>query len=842
MAGAGTPSRDGAKTVRAKCRYGAREARRARASGHFGFDNEIRRPDMGCAGSKAEPIIQDLDPPISPRAAELESTRAALASKESAHAEALQDGEVLRSCLSKKDDELERLQTALANSEAANRELRAALAKSAAVGKQLREDVSHRNKVIDGLRAEVEDYQIEGQKLRNALAKEVQVRAEALLVALQERAEAEAVAAAAAEGDGWLAELFKSLQLATAKREREAQDRLAAEAEVEAERAERVVSFDFVDAAFLLGCEAGSLPSCAQLRAVEGAIVRRTLRVADAYRGAYASDLLAVSHVWEHADEPDRAGAQMRAVKAHLREHPEVRGVWYDFSCCQLGDEASPADKVRYEWMRVSAPLLFLGCRVLLLVDASYAGRFWCQLEAWLSWQEGSSLGLRSAPGVRRRAELVCLHDAKDGKHDVQLRRSWERMSAEAACAALARPDALVTHAAEKSAPLSFAQRLNEEVREAWSAKGAAELRKAGRAAEALPVGFSDAALREAGYSATELLARHLRLLSDADDAVRYQAAEAIGDLEARQRATSMKALGLCPSGFTTYVLAAAVHLGDADEGVREAALETLGKLEPEVRPRRRAPVAVGSSLPRERLPERGSPRETGRIRALAQPHRPAHARSSRPCAPLPSLAHALPRRCSRSTCAPSSPSWTTLIGACARQRWRPSGSSLPRASHGTRTPSSIASATRWSGYALRRWTRSASWRLPRSRRTRLPASRPSRMPTGGCARRPSPRCASSASHSSPSTRGPSSPSSTTRSATCASPRSRRSPRLSPPRSTPMPRASSVASSAREPTCAERRSSSSAVSSRRRSRRTWARSLPSSTMPTGACGTRRCRL
>ena len=41
---------------------------------------------------------------------------------------------------------------------------------------------------------------------------------------------------------------------------------------------------------------------------------------------------LAVSHRWMEALSPDGDGTQYRAIKEHLKKHPEIKYVWCDWS------------------------------------------------------------------------------------------------------------------------------------------------------------------------------------------------------------------------------------------------------------------------------------------------------------------------------------------------------------------------------------------------------------------------------------------------------------------------------------------------------------------------------
>ena len=137
-------------------------------------------------------------------------------------------------------------------------------------------------------------------------------------------------------------------------------------------------TFAFVSADYLrsLPDDAARLPPFQELCKVEGALVWHTLEAAEAYRGAYVSQLLAVSHRWEQPEAPDSMGAQQRAILRHLRTHPELVAVWYDYWCMPQG-ERTPVEKVGFKHMLSQVNLLYLGMRVLVLADISYLSRFW---------------------------------------------------------------------------------------------------------------------------------------------------------------------------------------------------------------------------------------------------------------------------------------------------------------------------------------------------------------------------------------------------------------------------------------------------------------------------------
>jgi hypothetical protein len=125
--------------------------------------------------------------------------------------------------------------------------------------------------------------------------------------------------------------------------------------------------------------------------------------------------------------------------------------VWYDFWCMSQGERRTPAEKVQFKWMLQNVNLLYLGSRVLCLVDISYLSRFWTQFEAWLAMQLGTSAGLRPARASNTRCSIVCLHNATAGSEDVKLRTMWGGVTPAAARDTLAKPECV--HGTPTGAP-----------------------------------------------------------------------------------------------------------------------------------------------------------------------------------------------------------------------------------------------------------------------------------------------------------------------------------------------------------------------------------------------------
>ena len=107
-----------------------------------------------------------------------------------------------------------------------------------------------------------------------------------------------------------------------------------------------------------------------------------TISLEEALNGTHVEDTLTTAHRWMHATVADVDGVQLEAIREHLRANPQIKRVWYDFSCMpQGGDERSAAEIADVQRMMAKINLLYLGTSVLILLDLSFPSRFWTQYE-----------------------------------------------------------------------------------------------------------------------------------------------------------------------------------------------------------------------------------------------------------------------------------------------------------------------------------------------------------------------------------------------------------------------------------------------------------------------------
>jgi len=283
-----------------------------------------------------------------------------------------------------------------------------------------------------------------------------------------------------------------------------------AQRQVERERDNGEVGFYFVDADFLRKTDWETLPSQQTLWLKhKDVLVKRTLKTKDAYRGAYTSDISAVSHRWETPEEPDTMGIQLQEIKEYLKSGPGrgVKLLWFDFWCMPQGEGKTKAEKIYFKWMLGNVNMLYMGASILLLVDISYLSRFWTQFEAWLSMQSCTRDGLVPAVGSPHlRCTIKCIHNATAGSEDKKLLDMWAQRTPQEAFNVLRRPDVTVTNTSDKEGQLGKVRSLDEQVCTAFNVESATDLRLAGvSATELLAIGFSSETTLAAGYALPQL-------------------------------------------------------------------------------------------------------------------------------------------------------------------------------------------------------------------------------------------------------------------------------------------------------------------------------------------------
>ena len=236
-----------------------------------------------------------------------------------------------------------------------------------------------------------------------------------------------------------------------------------------------------------------SLPRMQTLRDA-GILQKMKIPLKNAFRGeGIIKKILFVSHRWEEPHQPDVNGDQLKAIKAYLEKHPEIEWVWFDYSSMPQKIEdgtdcRKPMEKAEFELMLSLIVDLYLTAHVLILLDSSYASRFWTLTEAWCSMQtatpEGLSisqmshaegLGASDATELRtphahagpERYTIACIHNASDA-HGEALRQLLATKTPSQMVQVLMRQDVFLTNQKDKKAMLPKIQEMDEHVKKTF--------------------------------------------------------------------------------------------------------------------------------------------------------------------------------------------------------------------------------------------------------------------------------------------------------------------------------------------------------------------------------------
>ena len=146
-----------------------------------------------------------------------------------------------------------------------------------------------------------------------------------------------------------------------------------------------------------------------------------------------------------------------------LKREPQIKWVFYDQMSLYQGMNKTPEQRAEFSLMLPNINILYLACRVLILLDRAYISRFWTQFEAWLSFQTVSNAGLVGAPEGQRRNVIVPIHGAAPslGKF---LTEEWCQSTHDEAYERLSQPDVHITNTSDKDVQLHQLQKLNELV------------------------------------------------------------------------------------------------------------------------------------------------------------------------------------------------------------------------------------------------------------------------------------------------------------------------------------------------------------------------------------------
>jgi hypothetical protein len=236
-------------------------------------------------------------------------------------------------------------------------------------------------------------------------------------------------------------------------------------------------SFYFIPAKWVRACSTTSLPRMQTLRK-DGHLEKWSVPLASAFRGdGIIKHILFVSHRWETPNQPDVDGEQLNAIKKYLKAHPDIEWVWFDYSSMPQKvdgiDDRTVMEKAEFQLMLAAIADLYLTAHVLILLDGSYASRFWTLTEAWCSMQMVTPEGLRPATlrpttQAERRYTISCIHNATDEYDAKGLVDKVSTKTPEEMYRILKKPDVNVTNAKDKEAMLPVLRKINEHVIETF--------------------------------------------------------------------------------------------------------------------------------------------------------------------------------------------------------------------------------------------------------------------------------------------------------------------------------------------------------------------------------------
>jgi len=206
-------------------------------------------------------------------------------------------------------------------------------------------------------------------------------------------------------------------------------------------------------------------------------LVKLAIDLNEAFQGeGLIENILIVSHRWEDSMTPDETGAQLAALRAHLRAHPELHYVWFDYACMPQRsgsahrsgtDGRTKAEKAEFNLMLGAIADLYLTAKVLILLDTMYRSRFWTTMEGWCAMQKVTSQGVRPAREGESRVTVVCIHNATQDDKQALLKMSTKTPTEISNF--LASPDVAVTNKKDKTTMLPIVGKTDEHVREMMS-------------------------------------------------------------------------------------------------------------------------------------------------------------------------------------------------------------------------------------------------------------------------------------------------------------------------------------------------------------------------------------
>jgi hypothetical protein len=151
-------------------------------------------------------------------------------------------------------------------------------------------------------------------------------------------------------------------------------------------------------------------------------------------------------------------------------------------------DTRTREEKAEFQLMLAAVSDLYLTAQVLILLDGSYASRFWTLTEAWCSMQTATKDGLKSSISsakdvdftgsdvqVGSRCTIKCIHNAAQETTSKFLVNLVSTQTPKGMHGILEKPDVNVTNAKDKEAMLPKILEINTHVIETFQQQGKSE-------------------------------------------------------------------------------------------------------------------------------------------------------------------------------------------------------------------------------------------------------------------------------------------------------------------------------------------------------------------------------
>ena len=229
--------------------------------------------------------------------------------------------------------------------------------------------------------------------------------------------------------------------------------------------------FYFLDADKLRAATPEELPSMLRFQELLASpttrdwLVKRPITLEGVCSRKYVTEYLAVSLRCHGKRQDSSATAeQLQKILGYLQKKPQIKYVYISSMAMPLPPHHGISERSELTRMLPNIPLVYLGCSVLVVLDAFFVGRFWFGLEMWLSLQTASPSGLVSASDQMGRCEVVCLDGTPTGLPK-QVRAEWHERDANTAYYYLNSPDLLVSNASDREVTLFKVLQMTEMVR-----------------------------------------------------------------------------------------------------------------------------------------------------------------------------------------------------------------------------------------------------------------------------------------------------------------------------------------------------------------------------------------